>query len=189
MGTRTSDGILAIWRGGEVRAASVLPLATQKALMLLGVAGVHALASGIFEARNFEHHPEWRHPTENYLANSRLAWRLGEVSTRCPGLCVLVYRNAGDGEIYDMQAGLQVGFNELVAVGRSFAGIANPREEEIRDRARALSMGQLYTPVAGFDTITDYALAELTADPAPDVGATIHTLPGQAQTLPPAAAA
>ena len=167
MSERTSSGIVAIWRAGEVRNTSALPLATQERLQLLGSASVRALAAGIFEAANFNARAEWHHPHDNYLADSRLAWTLGVISAQCPSLNlgVLAYRNASDRNVFNMQAGLRVGFSHVVAEGRELAGVEHPERDGLREHARTVAMGQLHTPVPGWDVMTPEALHELLRDP------------------------
>jgi hypothetical protein len=181
MNARTSSGIAAIWREGEVRETSVIPRAAQLHLHTLGEVTLHALAEGLLTSKNFPP-AEWRKPQENYLDQCRVAWVLGELAQQHDGLHALVLRDATFSEFCDVQIGLQTGMEIANQAGRQALGITDPENQRLLERSRMVCTGRLYIPIGSYDDLTGPGMQLLLEEPAPRI------LDIPAQTTAPAAA-
>jgi len=152
-----------------VTETSVIHRARQRELQRLGSAGIRSAAAATFTALDFAP-PEWHHPTESYLQNSRAAWKLGEACVGRTGVQVLIFRNATLNEVCSLQVGIQTGYEEVAGAGRRI--LSDARDGAIvevgglLEQHREAAMGSLIVPLMNSDDLTEAMLARIVAEPA-----------------------
>ncbi|HSX34535.1 MAG TPA: hypothetical protein VLF62_02735 [Candidatus Saccharimonadales bacterium] len=150
---------------------SVIHPAKQRALRLIGSAGIRTAAATAYETLTFAP-PEWHRPQETYLDGSKAAWKLGEACIGREDVQVLVFRNATLDEVCSLQVGIQTGYEEFVAAGRDMLCDKRGGEGDISgllDHHREIAMGRLIVPLMNSDDLTPAMLARVIAEPAQPV--------------------
>jgi len=186
MNARTSSGIAAIWRNGEVRDSSIIPVAKQEQLRLLGDTTLMAAAAALLASHDFPG-PEWRDPRQNYLDNNCVAYNLGRLAANYNGLTALVLRDASEAEFSDIGIGLQTALHTADEAGRRLLNIGGPQDRGLLELSRSVAMGRLYIPCGQHDQLDGEGMHRLLADVPVMLGTAIQ-IPVELAAAPPAAA-
>jgi hypothetical protein len=163
MNGRTTSGIAAIWRSGEVRESSVIPLDKQSELKRLGDTVITAATAGLLAAHNFPE-PEWRDPRQEYLTNNCVAYHLGQLAAQYDGLTALVLRDATEADFGDIGIGLQTAVQAADESGRRLLDIASPHDRGMLELSRSIAAGRLYIPCGQRDQLDGEGMRRLLAD-------------------------